>query len=278
MFKTFKNPHVTQVHLPAHALGLLSLCWVAFNPSWLTLLAFLVFNFWFSGLGVSIGFHRYFSHRAFKTNRFWHHAMLIGGSLAGQGSVVFWTALHRLHHPNSDGERDIHTPRKGFWHAYMGWIFTLDPVQVPMAKASDVIRDPVARFTHRHYNRLLQLWWLSLVCIAVLAPVTQPIIAGALIAGMWSIHQEAIINSACHNPRLGVAPYVSRPQDDSRNIWWLHWITWGQAYHHNHHVWPASANFCVDGKQDLGYRVIKLIEKRDLRTVEKRGQSVQQGV
>jgi stearoyl-CoA desaturase (delta-9 desaturase) len=218
---------------------------------------------------MSIGFHRYFSHKAFKTNRFWHQVMLWGGTLAGQGSVVFWVALHRIHHPNSDrSTADIHSPKfKGFWHAYMGWIFTLDPAEVPLSKASDVIRDPVARFTHRHYHHILWLYWTVMLSVAVLWEPARPFIAGALFAGSWSIHQEALVNSVCHDVRFGNAPYASQTKDSSRNVPLLHYLLWGQSYHNNHHAWPASANFCVDGKQDIGYRIIKLIAKQDLHTV-----------
>lgn len=260
----FKNPHVQNVHLPAHIIGTAAAVWAITNPSWWALVGFLLFNFWFSGLGQSIGFHRYFTHSAFKTNRFWHYAMLIGGTLAGQGSVVFWVALHRIHHSNSDKSvADIHSPKfLGFWHAYMGWIFTLDPLSVKLVKAADVIREPVARFTHRHYDRIMAMYWVLMLTLAYFIESARPFIAGALAAGSWSIHQEALINSVCHDARFGNAPFANRTKDGSRNVWWLHYLTWGQALHNNHHAFPKSANFGVFGERDLGYHVIRLIETR----------------
>ena len=256
------NPHVRNVHLPAHVLGTVSLVLALLSPSWLTLLGFLIFNFWLSCLGMSIGFHRYFSHRAFKTNKFWHQVMLWGGTFAGQGSVVFWVALHRIHHPNSDKSvADIHSPKfKGFWNAYMGWIFTLNPLEVPLTKASDVIRDPVARFTHRNYDYIMWGYWTVLLATAAIFVDARPFILGALIAGSWSIHQEAIINSVCHDARFGSAPYADRTKDGSRNVPAIHWLTWGQALHNNHHAFAGSPNFAVDGRKDLGYRIIELIQ------------------
>jgi stearoyl-CoA desaturase (delta-9 desaturase) len=226
--------------------------------SWGLLASFLALNLWFSGLGVSVGFHRYFTHRAFTTNAFWRYVMLIGGSLAGQGSVIFWVALHRLHHPNSDKLPDIHTPTKGFWHAYMGWIFSIKPTDVSMSLASDLIKDKWCKLAHRRYTTLLWSWWALLAILACFEP-TRAIAAGAAIAGMISIHQEAIINSFCHDRRFGKADHLTK--DNSRNIRWLAWLTWGQTLHNTHHAFPGSANFAVDTPQacDPGYHLIKHI-------------------
>lgn len=256
--------HVWKVHVPAHFMGISGLIYAIAYPSWITAVAALFGWLWFSGLGQSIGFHRYFTHRSFRVNRFWHLVMLWGGTLAGQGSVVFWVALHRLHHPTSDTPPDIHSPQNGgFWHAYMGWIFSLDPQKVPLGRATDVIRDPLCRFTHRHYSTILRTYWVVMTAIALWFEPLRPVVAGMFIAGMWSIHQEAIVNSVCHDRRFGQAPYAARTSDYSRNVPLLHYLLWGQAYHHNHHAWPQAANFRCDTatKKDIGFRIIQLIEQ-----------------
>lgn len=252
------NPHVREVHIPAHVLGFIALLWAISTANLWVILWFLVFNFWYSGLGMSIGFHRYFTHRAFETTRFWRMVMLWGGTFAGQGSAVFWVALHRLHHANTDKEPDIHSPKiHGFWHAYVGWIFTIDPRAVQLAKAADTIRDPLCRFTHRHYNRIMWAWWAAWLLSAWLFEAVRPVAAGMLIAGAWAINQEALINSVCHDPRYGVTHDDSR--DHSRNVHGLHWLTWGQSLHNNHHVDPRNANFGDPGGHDIGHRIIRLI-------------------
>jgi fatty-acid desaturase len=249
------NPHVLKVHIPAHILGLVGIALIAAFPSWYALLGFMLANIWFSCLGMSIGFHRYFAHRAFKTSRFWHYVQLIGGTLAGQGSVIFWVALHRLHHPSSDRPGDVHSPVDGFWHSYMGWIFTLDPKQVPMSRAADLIKDPACRFTHRHYTSIMWVWWTLMITLAFIAPALA---GGILLAGMWSIHQEALINSVCHDERFGERGYGT--QDNSRDVHWLKWLTWGQSLHNTHHSSPAMANFGgTNGTLDPGYSIIKRI-------------------
>lgn len=252
------NPHVNSVHIPAHVFGILGLAIAILLQSIWALYGFLLANLWFSCLGVSIGFHRYFTHKAFKANKFWHAVMLFGGTLAGQGSVVFWVALHRLHHANSDKHLDIHSPTKGFWNAYMGWIFNLNPADVQLNRAIDMIHDPLCKWTHRHYKNILWSWWALLIGVAIVFPITLPFISGMLIAGMWSIHQEALINSMCHDERFGEAPNVTH--DLSRNINWLQWFTWGQALHNNHHKRPKDANF-GQGRSDLGHHVIRLIQE-----------------
>jgi fatty-acid desaturase len=265
LLNKLKNPHIQHIHVPAHVLGFMALTYALTHLSWWSIWGFALFNLWLSCFGMSVGFHRYFSHKAFKVNRWWYHVMLWGGTFAGQGSVVFWVALHRIHHPNSDRNlADIHSPKfKGFWNAYMGWIFTLNPLEVPLSKAADVIRCPWARFTHRNYDRVMWTYWVVLLTTAALIPVTRPFIAGALIAGMWSIHQEALINSVCHDHRFGTAPYADKTNDGSRNVPALHYITWGQSLHNTHHAFAGSPNFGTPEHPDMGYRFIRLIAVED---------------
>ena len=253
--------HVRRIHLPHHMIGLIGLYCAFTEWSWWFVPTFLIFNFWLSGLGQSIGFHRYFTHRAFKTNRFWHYAMLYGGSFAGQGSVVFWVALHRHHHQNSDTEKDLHSPVHGFWSAYMGWIFKLRSDDVPLRKAGDIIKDPHIRWLHKNYEGVVNLFHFAVLALLWFEP-TRIFGAAIGVAMLIGIHQEAVVNTLCHLPSIGQAPYHWRTEDNSRNIWWLNWPTWGQAFHHTHHMYPNAANFMLDkpGKADLGYRVIRRIE------------------
>lgn len=259
MNKSITNPHVKQIHIPAHVLGATALLWAFASGETWTIAWFVLFNFWYSGLGMSIGFHRYFAHRAFEVNDFWRQAMLWGGTLAGQGSVVFWVALHRMHHAHTDQEQDVHSPvTNGFWHAYVGWIFHIDPNKIKLSRATDTIRDATCRFTHRNYTHIMWCWWTAwIVCAALYEPL-RTVCAGMLIAGAWSINQEAIINSVCHDARFGVASKTCA--DSSRNVHGLHWVTWGQSLHNNHHADPRSPNFGDVGKSDIGHRIIRLIE------------------
>lgn len=254
----WRNPHVLHVHVPAHVLGILAVFWGLNGPVWPLIGWFIAFNLWFSGFGISVGFHRYFTHRAFATRRAWQLFMLAGGTLAGQGSVVFWTALHRAHHPHSDTQADVHSPVHGLWNAYMGWIFNLNPEVINMRRAVDVARDPACRWTHKHYTSILWMWWTTLIAVGAVWPAARPAVAAALIAGMWAIHQEALINSVCHDKRFGVRAFDTN--DSSRNVHALHWITWGQSLHNNHHAHAGRANFGTEKAPDVGYRIIQAIQ------------------
>lgn len=248
------TPHVRDIHIPAHLLGLAALTVAVAGGYWSTALWFLVFNLWFSGLGVSVGFHRYFSHHAFETSRFWRYVMLIGGSLACQGSCAFWVALHMHHHRYSDQDQDVHSPRHGFWHAYVGWIFKMRPDTVGFTAVAKLLRNAELRFTHRHYRAIVWSWWM-LMLVLCLFDATTPLALGALIAGMWAIHQEALINSVCHMPGWGVAPKIT--PDQSQDVHLLKFVTWGQSMHNHHHARPRDPCF---GVRDTGYVLIRMIE------------------
>lgn len=263
------NPHVRDVYIPIHVIAAISACLMIVDFSWLdntlAALGFLLANFLISGLGMSVGFHRYFTHRSFKTPVFWRYSMLYFGSLACQGSLLFWTTLHRHHHPNSDSPIDTHSPVNGFWNAYVGWMFTLDPSKVKLTLAQDLLRDNRIRFFHRRYRYILWCTWLALAAATEFWPWTRGAVCGFYIASCWAIHQEALINSVCHSPYFGDAPYAAKTKDDSRNVKWLHWLTWGQSLHNNHHAFAASSNFGDPAKdeQDIGYAyIISNIQQR----------------
>lgn len=257
--KLAKNPHFLQVHVLIHAIGLGALTYASTSPSWWSIAGFMGVNLCVSGFGVSVGYHRYFSHRAFTTTRLWHNLMLVMGTLAMQGSVIFWVALHRNHHTNSDTDKDTHSPRAGFWHAYVLWILEFDPKKTSLRRATDLMKDSLAVFTHKHYNRLIWAYCSLLLFVAYAVPSLRPFIAGMFVAHMYAIHQEAMINSICHTTRWGTAPFAERTRDDSRNVNSLQWITWGQALHNNHHAFPSSPNFGYFDQaivEDLGYKLI----------------------
>jgi fatty-acid desaturase len=197
--------------------------------------------FWalFSGFGIAIGYHRLLSHRAFVTSRFWERTLASFGILAGEGSPVSWVATHRgLHHPFADQEKDPHSPRHGFFHAYMGWQISVTKEDVNPRHAIDVVRDPFLRFISMRYY--LVYWTVLAVFFAVSWRLALFAVVPAMVI---SLHQENIINSICHMPRFGYRNFNLK--DDSTNIWPLGILFWGQGFHNNHHRFPRSYNFGV---------------------------------
>jgi stearoyl-CoA desaturase (delta-9 desaturase) len=227
----------------------------------------------FTGLGVTIGYHRLFTHKSFVASRGLKIALALGGSMAVEGSLIGWCATHRRHHAYSDQEGDPHSPHldegpglggvvRGLWHAHMGWLMA-DEVTDEARWAPDLQKDkdlswltrffPLVAVTSFFLPALLGLaitrsWWgavtafvwASLVRIFLLHHIT------------WSI------NSICHF--YGNRPFESL--DFSTNNWVLAVISFGESWHNNHHAFPTSARHGIGrGQVDISASLIKVFEK-----------------
>jgi stearoyl-CoA desaturase (delta-9 desaturase) len=228
--------------------------------------------YWLTGHGVTVGFHRLFTHKSFKPNRAVKILLAVAGSMAIQGPVVRWVADHRKHHKFSDRDGDPHSPwrygtdlralTKGFAHAHLMWLF--DPEQTPQRKyAPDLMKDrDIVRI-----SRQFPFWVVvSLLVPAVAGGLLTWSWQGALTAFFWGSlvrvsllhHVTWSINSICHT--LGDRPFVSR--DKSANVWWLAIPSMGESWHNLHHADPTCARHGVmRGQLDTSARVIWLLEK-----------------
>ena len=249
MLNMLRNPHFWKVWLPPHLFLVLYLVFVpnaAGVQFWIT--AF-VFYTLISGLGVAVGLHRFFSHRAFKTSRFWEQAMLYFGLLACQGHALFWVALHRgLHHRFSDTDKDPHSPvTHSLWHSYQGYAFDPKLVeQVPLRAGGDFLRHPEWQWNVSHYTSILWLSWWAVLVLSAICNIPW-LFGGLVLAQVWAVHQEAAVNVLGHVKGFGA--YRNYDIDDhsvNRNL--LGVITWGQALHNNHHGDPNSASFAQSDK------------------------------
>jgi stearoyl-CoA desaturase (delta-9 desaturase) len=225
-----------------------------------------------AGHGISIGFHRLFTHKSFKPNRPMKYALAIAGSLAIEGPVIRWVADHRKHHKYSDAEGDPHSPwrygetvpalMKGLWWAHVGWMF--DEEQTPQEKyAPDLIKDR----TLRTISRQFVLWTvMSLLLPALIGGLVTMSWWGAFTAFFWGSlvrvallhHVTWSINSICH--AVGKRPFKSR--DRSGNVWWLAILSCGESWHNLHHADPTSARHGVErGQLDSSARIIRWCEQ-----------------
>ncbi len=231
-----------------------------------------VFMYYFTLLGITVGYHRLFTHKSFKPNRGVKIGLAIAGSMAVQGPVVRWVADHRKHHKFSDRDGDPHSPwkygaslsglTKGLFHAHMGWLF--DEEQTPQRKyAPDLMKDPDIVRISRHF------WVWTLLSLAL------PLVLGGLITWSWqgalsaffwgSLVRVALlhhvtwsINSICH--AVGNRPFLSR--DKSANVWWLAIPSGGESWHNLHHADPPCARHGVlRGQVDISARTIWILEK-----------------
>jgi stearoyl-CoA desaturase (delta-9 desaturase) len=205
-----------------------------------------------TALGITLGFHRMFTHRAFEASRTFRAIVAAMGSMAVQGSVITWVADHRKHHAFTDQDGDPHSPHghgpgftgavKGLWHAHVGWLFESVGTAERERFAPDMVKDR----TMRVMDKLFFLW----VALGLAIPFTLGWIIGgglgtALTALLWGgfvrvfllHHVTWSINSVCHffgRKRFDV-------DDESRNVFWLAPLSMGEAWHHNHHAFPTSA-------------------------------------
>ncbi|KAA9160390.1 acyl-CoA desaturase [Amycolatopsis acidicola] len=265
--------------IPFAALVLaLPLAW-GWGLNWLDLVLAAVF-YVVATLGVTVGYHRYFTHGAFKSGRVLRVALAIAGSMAVQGSVIFWVASHRRHHAFADREGDPHSPwlfgtspmalTRGFWHAHMGWMFQREVTNYDRF-APDLVADNDLRVVNRYF----WLWiTLSLALPALLGGLLSWSWWGAVTAFFWAglvriaflHHVTWSVNSICH--MVGDRPFASR--DKAANFWPLAILSMGESWHNSHHADPTCARHGVlRGQVDVSARVIWMFEKlrwaRDVR-------------
>jgi stearoyl-CoA desaturase (delta-9 desaturase) len=216
-------------------------------------LVVLALTYLLTGFGVTVGFHRLFTHRSFKTSPAMRALLAALGSAAVEGPVIEWVANHRKHHRFSDQPGDPHSPHlehgagwrgafAGLYHAHVGWIFNGEGLAARERYAKDLLADPVVSFIDRTF-----LVW-------VLAGLAFPFalgfaLTGTLVGGLTGLlwggavrmfflhHATFSINSLCHYFGRRTFP----TGDQSRNLPWLAVPTFGEAWHNNHHAFPTSA-------------------------------------
>lgn len=210
------------------------------------------------GFGLEVGLHRYFSHNAFKCSRLTEMMLGILGSLSLNGSPIFWKAIHVVHHRYTDTDKDPHSPIKGGWNSYLGWIVSKNSISnVKVAFAGKkMLEDTFHLFLHKHQYLFI---WLSFIIIFLIS--TSFFWMCFVPAVFLSFNQGLLVNYFCHKDY----GYINFELDNSsKNIKLLSYITFGLALHNNHHRYPNNLNFaCTNNEFDLGYYLSKCIIKHD---------------
>ncbi|HET8673267.1 MAG TPA: acyl-CoA desaturase [Thermoleophilaceae bacterium] len=225
------------------------------------------------GFGVTVGFHRLFTHRSFKTSRGLRVLFAVLGSAAVEGPLIEWVATHRKHHRFSDAEGDPHSPHVGhgsgwkgalggLFYAHIGWVFRDAEVADERRYAKDLLADPSIRFV----DRTFLLWVLAGLAFPFgLGVALTGTVTGGLTGLLWGgavrifllHHATFSINSLCHF--FGKRAYDTR--DESRNLAWLALPTAGEAWHNNHHAFPTSYRHGLGRWQiDTSAGLIRLLE------------------
>jgi stearoyl-CoA desaturase (Delta-9 desaturase) len=226
------------------------------------------------GLGVTVGFHRLLTHRSFKTSPALRGALAVLGTMSVEGPVISWVADHRKHHAYSDRFGDPHSPHvdhgggwrgalRGLAHAHVGWLFDHTQRGSRERFAPDLLADPVVSFV----DKTFLLW--SLLGLAIPFGLGV-LIGGTLAAGLEGMlwggavrilvlhHVTYSINSLCHF--FGRRRFAT--EDHSRNLLWLAPLSFGEAWHNNHHAFPTSAFHGMGrGEIDISGLTIAALER-----------------
>jgi stearoyl-CoA desaturase (delta-9 desaturase) len=276
--------------------------WLAWGGAlhWQDLMV-LVIMYTVTGLGITVGYHRLFTHRSFKTTRLLRILLAVFGSMAVEGPVIEWVSTHRKHHRFSDLAGDPHSPHvdqrpgwrgalRGLGHAHFGWMFRGQDMANPARYAKDLLADRDLAFI----SRTFPLW----VLVGLALPFGLGLaLTGSVIGGLTGLlwggavrvlllhHATFSINSLCHY--FGRRPFAT--SDQSHNLAWLAPLAFGEAWHNNHHAFPTSARHGLGRRQadpgawlivglercHLAWDVIRISPERQL---AKRDLSVRGGV
>jgi stearoyl-CoA desaturase (delta-9 desaturase) len=239
----------------------LGLLLVAFAPPSWPLLGLAAASYLVRMFGVTAGYHRYFSHRAYKLGRVAQFAMAWLAQTSAQKGVLWWAAHHRDHHRHADGDGDVHSPRRGFWWSHVGWILSDRFDAYEPRRVADFGRFPELRWLDRHY-------WVPPLSLAVAlgAAGLGPFVWGFVVPTVCLYHATFAINSAAH--LWGTRRFATA--DDSRNNALLALLTLGEGWHNNHHHCMSSARQGLHWWEiDLTYAALRVLAwigiARDLR-------------
>ncbi|HEX8743163.1 MAG TPA: fatty acid desaturase [Thermoleophilaceae bacterium] len=262
--------------LPFLALGVA--VWQAWAHSlyWSDLAVFAIM-YTFTGLGITVGFHRHLTHRAFKTKRPIRVALTILGTAAIEGPVTAWVADHRKHHAFADEKGDPHSPHvghaggfrgalKGLLHAHVGWLFVHDERGSKERYAPDLLADPAVRFVDRTFlvwalGGLALPFFLGWAIGGTIHTALTGLLWGGAVRVLLLHHVTYSINSLCHF--FGRQSFETG--DESRNLAWLAPLSLGEAWHNNHHAFPTSAAHGLRWYElDISALVIRGLERLGL--------------
>ncbi len=234
---------IVTVYLVAVHAGCLA---APFFVSWSAVITCLVLHWLTCSIGICLGYHRYLSHKSMKLKAPAEFCVLAAGAISGEGSPLTWAATHRLHHQKSDQEGDPHSPVKDTgWWAHIGWLFpsrTTEEMQVLFKRyIPELASNRMLQFFEKTYALWLWASGLALMGLGYLIGGWYAAIAfvvwGVCVRTTIAYHSTWFVNSATH--LWGYRNYKTR--DESRNLWWVAVLSYGEGWHNNHHAHPSVA-------------------------------------
>lgn len=249
--------------------GVILASWLAFHKL-VTAADLVIFGVMYvvTGFGVTVGYHRLFTHRGFEAPGPVRWLLALAGGMAAEGAPILWASQHRQHHQFSDHEGDPHSPVLGsLWHSHYGHVFKQVARIDPAKYAPDLAADPFLRWLEK---RAALPVILGFVIPGALGYAFSRSWQGAATGVLWGglvrlfliTHATGAVNSLCH--RFGSRPFDTG--DSSGNVWWLLLPTLGESWHRNHHAFPTSARHGLVGwwQIDLSWILIWVMEKAGL--------------
>lgn len=209
-------------------------------------------------LGVTVGYHRYVSHKSFETWTPIRYVLLFFAGLAGQGSPIFWTATHReLHHPYSDTERDPHSPTKGVFTSWFLWLWKIEEDDINYRNIIDLLKVKEYQFIHKYY---MEMYWAANLIIALIS--FDFWLWFVIVPSFITFHSYSVTNCLNHMKQLGYKNYETN--DNSVNAPILFPFVLGECWHNNHHGDVKAYHFGRVNwwEVDPSGVVIDLIKKR----------------
>ena len=194
-------------------------------------LIMLIFGWFIAGMGITVGYHRLFSHKSFKTNYLFEWLFMIAGSMALQNTILNWCSDHRLHHKKLDTKYDPYSIKKGFFHAHIGWIIEEKPEVIK--GVNDLKNNPIITFQYKYY-------WPIAIGLSFIVPFfigyyyDRPfgsLLWGGFLRITLVHHFTFFINSLCHY--IGKRPFEA--DISARDSWWVAYLTFGEGFHNFHH-------------------------------------------
>lgn len=237
--KVAKLDWVNTIFLTSTPIAAVALSWLFFKNNGLvwSQIALAVVFYFVTGMSITGGYHRLFSHRAYKANNFVKLMYLLFGAATFQNSALKWCADHRIHHNHVDGDKDPYNINKGFWYAHIGWIFYQEKI-VDQKFPKDLTNDKLVMWQHKYY------WILCVVMGFGLPTLIGHLLGSALggfaLAGLARVvfvhHCTFFINSLCHI--VGTRPYTDT--NTARDSAIMAVFSYGEGYHNYHHYFPTD--------------------------------------
>jgi stearoyl-CoA desaturase (Delta-9 desaturase) len=188
--------------------------------------------YFFTAIGVTVGYHRMLTHRSFETHPVVRALFLLLGSMAVEGPALIWASTHIKHHATTDTDEDPHSPLEGFFHAHMGWMISDYEVQ-PEIYGKWLLKDPIVMFM----SKTFAIWAVLGFVIPYLLGGWTGVLWGGLVRVFLTHHVTWSVNSVCH--MFGGRMFDTN--DMSRNHWLVGLLAFGEGWHNNHHAFPRSA-------------------------------------